>query len=159
MQNMITSLAIKDYIAKNDDTNVKNDYITKPNLQRMITLFSQSVDQTKKNMVQSSCINKQKGKIILAIKKRSQSGMNEKQWKELNRRVNENVKSAWTGRKKSLSKRTVEGFLWTLSKEAAWRDIPKRFGKWNSIWHAAKKWEQDGRMDVIISFAMEEKLI
>jgi transposase len=38
----------------------------------------------------------------------------------------------------------VEGMVWKYRTGAPWRDVPERFGKWNSIYKRFTRWAQDG---------------
>jgi transposase len=39
---------------------------------------------------------------------------------------------------------TVEGIAWRFRTGAPWRDIPERFGQWNSIYQRFSDWSTDG---------------
>src|SRR3954451_19835355 len=39
---------------------------------------------------------------------------------------------------------TVEGIAWRFRTGAPWRDLPDRFGKWNSIYQRFSDWSADG---------------
>src|SRR3982751_2257678 len=39
---------------------------------------------------------------------------------------------------------TVEGIAWRFRTGAPWRDIPERFGHWNSIYQRFSDWSADG---------------
>ena len=34
----------------------------------------------------------------------------------------------------------VNGILWRLRTGAPWRDVPKKYGKWNSIYRRLRRW-------------------
>lgn len=38
----------------------------------------------------------------------------------------------------------VEGMVWKYRTGAPWRDVPERFGKWNSIYKRFTRWAADG---------------
>jgi transposase len=38
----------------------------------------------------------------------------------------------------------VEGMVWKYRTGAPWRDVPERFGKWNSIYKRFSRWATDG---------------
>src|SRR5215831_16260127 len=41
--------------------------------------------------------------------------------------------------------RTVlNGILWRLNTGAPWRDLPERFGHWNSVWKRFDRWAKKG---------------
>ena len=46
-------------------------------------------------------------------------------------------------------RRTINGVLWILKTGAPWRDLPEKFGKWNSIYVRFRLWQQDGTWDRI----------
>lgn len=39
---------------------------------------------------------------------------------------------------------TVNGILWRLRTGAPWRDVPERYGHWNSIWRCFRRWSEAG---------------
>ena len=41
-------------------------------------------------------------------------------------------------------RQTVEGIVWRFRVGAPWRDVPERFGKWNSIYQRFSGWSVDG---------------
>lgn len=45
----------------------------------------------------------------------------------------------------------VNGILWILKTGAPWRDLPERYGKWNSVYTRFKRWRRDGTWSRILS--------
>lgn len=44
----------------------------------------------------------------------------------------------------------VNGMMWTLRTGAPWRDLPERFGKWQSVYDRFNRWRKDGTFDRIV---------
>jgi transposase len=44
-------------------------------------------------------------------------------------------------------RRTVNGILWVLRTGAPWRDMPKRYGNWNSVFVRFTRWSKLGVWD------------
>ena len=38
----------------------------------------------------------------------------------------------------------VDAVLWIAKTGAPWRDLPERFGKWNSVWRRFDRWARKG---------------
>lgn len=54
------------------------------------------------------------------------------------------------GGRPALNSRTVfNAILWILGSGAAWRDLPKEYGNWNSIYHKFRKWCDEGVFEKI----------
>ena len=45
----------------------------------------------------------------------------------------------------------VEGMAWKYRTGAPWRDVPERFGKWNSIYKRFNRWAGDGTWEKLLA--------
>lgn len=45
----------------------------------------------------------------------------------------------------------LNGILWILRSGAPWRDLPERYGKWNTIYKRFCLWQQNGLFEKIFS--------
>ena len=55
------------------------------------------------------------------------------------------------GGRPALDSRTVfNAILWILGSGATWRDLPKEYGNWNSIYHKFRKWCELGVFEKIL---------
>jgi len=48
-------------------------------------------------------------------------------------------------------RRTVEGVAWRFRTGAPWRDVPERFGNWNSIYGRFSAWSKDGTWSRVLA--------
>ena len=39
----------------------------------------------------------------------------------------------------------IEAVLWIACTGSPWRDLPKEFGKWNSVFQRCRRWSKAGR--------------
>lgn len=61
------------------------------------------------------------------------------------------------GGRPALNPRTVfSAILWILGSGAAWRDLPKEYGNWNSIYHKFRNWIEAGVFEKILRSLVEE---
>ena len=51
----------------------------------------------------------------------------------------------------------VNGILWILRTGAPWRDLPRRYGKWNTVYTRLKRWRRDGTWTRIDSALWDER--
>lgn len=50
-----------------------------------------------------------------------------------------------------LEHRTVlNGMLWILRSGAPWRDLPERYGRWQSVYHRFNRWRRDGTFERVL---------
>jgi len=45
---------------------------------------------------------------------------------------------------------TLNGMLWILRSGTAWRDMPQRYGKWQSVYHRFNRWRREGLFDRVL---------
>jgi len=57
---------------------------------------------------------------------------------------------AKTGRPPSDPRRMVNGILWILRTGAPWRDLPKEYGAWTTVWDHFDKWNGDGTLNKVL---------
>ena len=56
-----------------------------------------------------------------------------------------------TGRPPTDSRKALDGIFWILRTGAPWRDLPKEFGKWRTIYGLFDKWNGDGTIDSVLN--------
>jgi transposase len=52
--------------------------------------------------------------------------------------------------------RIVNGILWRLHTGVPWRDIPERYGPWQTIYRRFRRWRRDGTWARILTYLMED---
>ena len=60
-------------------------------------------------------------------------------------------RSQGAGRPWSDHRLTVEGVAWRFRTGAPWRDLPERFGKWNTVYKTFDRWARDGTWHQILT--------
>lgn len=55
-----------------------------------------------------------------------------------------------TGRPRLSDRRVLNGILWILCSGAAWRDLPERYGKWQTVYSRFRRWQESGLFDRIL---------
>jgi transposase len=51
----------------------------------------------------------------------------------------------------------VNGILWILRTGAPWRDLPERYGKWNTVYMRFKRWRRNGTWTRIFATLLDER--
>ena len=57
---------------------------------------------------------------------------------------------AKTGRPPVCRRKVMNGILWINRTGSPWRDLPKEFGKWGTVWDLFNTWTSDGTLDEIL---------
>lgn len=59
--------------------------------------------------------------------------------------------TAKTGRPPRDRRQMLNGVLWVLSTGSQWRDVPERFGPWETVYGYFRSWRADGVFDRILA--------
>ena len=59
-------------------------------------------------------------------------------------------KGADTGRPRVPARTVWNGIFWVLRSGAPWRDLPERYGPWQSIYHHFNAWRREGIFDRVL---------
>jgi transposase len=51
----------------------------------------------------------------------------------------------------------INGILWILRTGAPWRDLPERYGYWNTVYSRFKRWRKDGTWTCLFSTLLDER--
>ena len=55
-------------------------------------------------------------------------------------------------------RRMIDGILWTLSDGGRWRNLPERFGPWQSVYDRFRNWTRRGLWDRILRHLQARKM-
>jgi len=58
-----------------------------------------------------------------------------------------------TGRPAKDHRTVVEGILWQLATRTPWRDLPERYGPWQTCYDRFSRWRRDGTWDRLLADA------
>ena len=60
-------------------------------------------------------------------------------------------RTAKTGRKPVDAKLMLNGILWILRTGAPWRDLPERYGPWQTVYSRLRRWRRAGVFDRLLA--------
>ncbi len=60
-------------------------------------------------------------------------------------------RTAKTGRKPKDPRQMLNGLVWVLHSGAPWRDVPERYGRWQTVYDYYWRWRDNGTFDRILS--------
>lgn len=61
-----------------------------------------------------------------------------------------------TGRPANDHRTVLNGILWVLRTGAPWRDLPERYGVWQTVYSRFRRWQEAGVWDQILQTLQEE---
>jgi transposase len=53
--------------------------------------------------------------------------------------------------------RLLNGILWRLHTGAPWRDIPQRYGPWETVYGRFRRWRKDGTWAKILTYLLKDR--
>jgi transposase len=56
------------------------------------------------------------------------------------------------------NRRFIDAVLWIAKTGAPWRDLPERFGQWNSVWKRFDRWAHKGTWQRVFEALQDEDL-
>lgn len=56
------------------------------------------------------------------------------------------------------NRRFINALLWIAKTGAPWRDLPERFGKWNSVWKRFDRWARKGTLKLVFEVLQDPDL-
>ena len=60
------------------------------------------------------------------------------------------LKKGKRGRPLRSQQEVFNGILWVLFSGASWRDVPERYGPWQTIYDRFRSWEKDGTLNKVL---------
>jgi transposase len=57
---------------------------------------------------------------------------------------------------KADNRKFVNAVLWIARTGAPWRDLPRRLGRWNSVWRRFRRWAESGVWGRVLEAARDE---
>lgn len=71
--------------------------------------------------------------------------------------VSRHLPSTMTGgRPRADDRQVLNGVVWKIRSGTPWRDVPNRYGKWESIYTRFRRWQQDGMFSRMLAGALAE---
>ncbi|GLW71392.1 transposase [Kitasatospora phosalacinea] len=65
--------------------------------------------------------------------------------------------SGTAGRPRSDDRVVLNGIVWKLRTGSAWRDVPERYGSWQTLYTRFRRWALDGTFSRILKQVQAEK--
>src|SRR5579883_2513497 len=83
--------------------------------------------------------------------------LSDRQWKRLEPLLPQPRHHGGRGRPSKDHRRIFHGILWRLHTGAPWRDIPERYGPWQSIYTRFRRWRRDGTWARVLTHLLQER--
>ena len=70
--------------------------------------------------------------------------LTDEEWEHIRTYIPEEQGNVTRGRPSSDSRTILKGIYWVLRSGAAWRDLPERYGPWQTVYKRFMKWSKEG---------------
>ena len=82
--------------------------------------------------------------------------LTDRQWARISGLFRHRTGPGTVGRPPSDLRRIVHGILWILHTGAPWRDLPERYGPWQTVFTRFNRWRRDGTWARIVTSLLDE---
>jgi transposase len=82
--------------------------------------------------------------------------LSQEQWERLAPLLPSPRHEGGRGRPLEDHRRIFNGILWRLHTGAPWRDIPERYGPWQTIYSRFRRWRRDGTWAKVLTYLLED---
>jgi transposase len=79
----------------------------------------------------------------------SRRDLSEMEWRVLKDLLPIEAANRGRGRRPIDNRAIINGILWRLRTGTPWRDVPEKYGKWNSIYRRFRRWSAAGVWEVV----------
>ena len=75
--------------------------------------------------------------------------LTEEEWEHIKPYIPEEQETSSRGRPSKDSRQMLNGIFWILRSGASWRDLPERYGPWQTVYKRFMKWSKAGIFEKI----------
>ena len=79
----------------------------------------------------------------------SRGDLSEAEWRVLKDLLPIEPSMRGRGRRPTENRSVLNGILWRLRCGAPWRDVPEKYGKWNTIYRRFRRWSEAGTWEIV----------
>jgi transposase len=79
----------------------------------------------------------------------SRGDLTEAEWRVLKVLLPIDAENRGPGRPPEQSRYIINGILWRLRCDAPWRDVPPKYGSWNTIYRRFRRWSEAGVWEMV----------
>ncbi|EFM61172.1 transposase [Brucella sp. NF 2653] len=81
----------------------------------------------------------------------SRGDLSESEWRVLKDLLPIEAVNRGRGRRPEQNRAIINGILWRLHCGTPWRDVPPKYGNWNTIYRQFRRWSEAGVLGVVSS--------
>lgn len=79
----------------------------------------------------------------------SRGDLTEAEWRVLKDLLPIDPENRGRGRRPEQNRSVINGILWRLRCGAPWRDVPPKYGSWNTIYRRFRRWSEAGVWETV----------